>query len=59
MREFLSMLGHDMFAIEVIRNQLVDFRNLVEIILRLDTLSFGGVGNTGERAFLPHQNFVW
>ncbi len=55
----MSMLGHDMLAIEVIRNQLVDLRDLVEIILRFDALPFGGVGDTGERALPPHQNFVW
>jgi hypothetical protein len=55
----VPMLGHDMFAIEVFRYQLVDFLNLVVIVLRFDTFLFGGVGDTGERAFPAHQNFVW
>ncbi len=53
------MLGLDMFAIELICHQLVDFRYLDENILRLDAFPLGDVGDTGERTFLPYQNFVW
>ncbi len=49
------MLGHDMFAIEVFRNQLIDLQNLIQKILRLDAFPFGDVGDSGERAFPPYQ----
>ncbi len=55
----MSMLGHDMYTIEVIRNQLVDFLNLVEKSCDSMHSRLGGVGDTGERAFTPHRNFVW
>ncbi len=42
------MLGHDIFAIEVIRNQLIDLRNMVEIIMRLYAFSFGCRGYRRE-----------
>jgi hypothetical protein len=55
----MSLLCHDMFAFQVVGYNLVDDRNLIEVILGFLTLSFGGVGDTSEVAFPSHQNLVW
>jgi hypothetical protein len=40
----MSMLGQEMYAVEFNRYQLVDFPNLLKIVLHLYAFSFGGVG---------------